>query len=60
MLVSYSHMSVCDGYLSRFEFRKGLYRWMKDDYAINECPVGNTPKPRSLARAKRLCANYGW
>ncbi len=59
MLVTYTHMSACDGILSRYEFRGARYRWMKDDYAVSECGLNDTPMPKPLARSKRLCANYG-
>src|SRR5262245_11875110 len=60
MLVTYSHMSACEGVLSRYEYRQGRYRWMRDDYAVSECGhVDDTPMPGRLRRAKRLCAKYG-
>ncbi|HWO01245.1 MAG TPA: hypothetical protein VNS63_18440 [Blastocatellia bacterium] len=59
MLVTYMHMSACDGILSRYEYNGGRYRWMKDDYAVSECGFNDTPMPKPLARSKRLCANYG-
>src|SRR5215510_14148871 len=37
MLVTYSHMSACEGALSRYEYRRGRYRWMRDDYAVSAC-----------------------
>jgi hypothetical protein len=60
MLVTYTHMSACDGILSRYEYRRGRYRWMKDDYAVSECGLVDTPMPGRLRRAKRLCAKYGF
>src|SRR5262245_12995089 len=59
MLVSYTHMSACEGVLARYEFRGNQYRWIGDDYAVSECGLVVTPMPRRLARAKRLCAEYG-
>jgi hypothetical protein len=60
MLVTYIHMSACDGILSRYEYRQGRYRWMRDDYAVSPCGLIVTPMPGRLGRAKRLCAKYGW
>ena len=60
MLVTYTHMSACDGILSRYEYRQGRYRWTRDDYAVSECGLIVTPMPVRLRRAKRLCAKYGW
>jgi len=60
MLVTYTRMSACDGILARYEFRGGRYRWMKDDYAVSECGLNDTPMPRRLAQARRLCAKHGW
>ena len=59
MLVTYTHMSACEGILSRYEYRRGQYKWMKDDYAVSECGLVDTPMPGRLRRAKRLCAEYG-
>jgi hypothetical protein len=60
MLVTYTHMSACDGILSRYEYRLGRYRWMKDDYAVSPCGLIVTPLPGKLGHAKKLCAKYGW
>lgn len=60
MLVAYTHMSACDGILSRYEYRRGRYRWMGDDYAVSPCGLVVTPIPGGLRRAKRLCAEYGF
>ncbi|HEY9435964.1 MAG TPA: hypothetical protein VI260_31280 [Blastocatellia bacterium] len=59
MLVTYSHMSACDGILSRYEYRRGRYRSLGDDYAVNPCGLIVTPMPGQLRRAKRLCLEYG-
>ncbi|MCI0388211.1 MAG: hypothetical protein MOB07_05520 [Acidobacteria bacterium] len=59
MLVIYTHMSACEGVLARYEFRGNQYRWMGDDYAVSACGLNDTPMPRRLAQAKRLCAKYG-
>ncbi len=58
MLVTYTHMSACDGNLSRYEYRRGRYRWMRDVYAVSPCGLIVTPMPGRLGRAKRLCAEY--
>jgi hypothetical protein len=60
MLVTYTHMSACDGILSRYKYRRGRYRWIKDDYAVSPCGLIVTPMPGRLGRAKKLCAKYGW
>ena len=59
MLVTYTHMSACDGVLSRYEYRQGRYKWKRGNYAVSECGLVDTPMPRRLRRAKRLCAEYG-
>lgn len=60
MLVTYTHMSACEGELARYEFRGNKYRWTRDDYAVSECGLNDTPMPRRLAKAKRLCEKYGF
>jgi len=61
ILVTYSHMSACEGILSRYVYRQGRYKWMRDDYAVSECGlVDDTPMPGRLHRAGRLCAKYGF
>jgi hypothetical protein len=60
MFVTYSHMSACEGVLSRYEYQHGRYRWMRDDYAVSDCGFDDTPMPGQLRRAKKLCASYGF
>jgi hypothetical protein len=59
MLVTYTHMSACEGIFSRYKYRQGRYRWMIDDYAVSQCGMVDTPMPGRLGRARKLCADYG-
>ena len=60
MLVTYTHMGACEGILARYEYSRGRYRWMQDDYAVN-CTesLKREPLPGGLGKARRLCDKYG-
>jgi hypothetical protein len=60
MIITYSHMTACEGFLSRIEYRQGRYRDIQDDYAIDECGVSDVPMPTSVRSAQQLCAKYGY
>ena len=65
-IVTYTHMSVSEGILVAYRFRKGRYRQVGGEYAVSASVSGTSDfglqthkSPTVLDRIDRLCREYG-
>ena len=58
-IITYTHMSAAEGILSTYRLHNDKYRWLGDNYAVDYQGLSGNRMPKFLAKAKKMCKDFG-